>query len=92
MAQADGPDRAERLALEAYGLLRRVSAPGQTLLQSHLPLVDLHGEEVLMQPSQEVEWSYAACGTLVSLAVVVPDGEWGDATLIGLEGAYRRPP
>lgn len=87
MAQAGGPDRAGRVPLEANGLLRGLSAPDRTLLWSHLSLVDLGREGILTTPSEEVKWAYFPCaGTMISLAVVLPGGEWADATLIGSEG------
>lgn len=75
-------------ALGRNALLGSLDREAHALLAPHLSLTSLPRGTVLFEPGEEVQRMLFPCeGTLVSLAVPLPDGHRVEAALVGREGA-----
>lgn len=69
-------------------LLASLSAAGRRALLPHLTEVALEREQVLFEPGDDVKSCHFPCGgTMVSLVVMLPDGELAETATVGCEGA-----
>lgn len=87
MSNAPSPVAPDGDPIGRNRLLARLAEEDRRILRPHLALCRLGRGDVLFEPGQEVESMHFPCdGTMISLVVVMRDGQTAETALIGCEG------